>query len=89
MISGLAVLTGGEERTALTSTAVTFKPLQEAQVRSYVATGEWRERSGGYAVQGAGAALVEGIDGEVENVVGLPLQTLLRLAPELAPDGSR
>jgi septum formation protein len=92
VISGLAVVTGGEERTALASTAVTFKALEEAQVQAYVATGEWRERSGGYAVQGAGAELVERIDGEVENVVGLPLQTLLRLAPELgggeAPDRS-
>ena len=49
-----------------------------------MATGEWRERSGGYAIQGAGSALVERIDGEVENVVGLPLQTLLALCPELA-----
>ena len=52
----------------------------------YVATGEWRERSGGYAIQGEGAALVAAIDGEVENVVGLPLQTLLELCPELSAE---
>jgi septum formation protein len=84
VISGLAVLVGGEERTALATTEVTFRSLSPQEVADYVATGEWRERSGGYAVQGAGSELVERIDGEVENVVGLPLQTLLALAPELA-----
>jgi len=83
VISGLAVLRRAEERTAVASTEVTFRPADEELVAWYVATGEWRERSGGYAIQGAGAKLVERIDGEVENVVGLPLQTLLELAPEL------
>ncbi len=49
----------------------------------YVATGEWRERAGGYAIQGAGAALVREVRGDYENVVGLPLATLLDLCPEL------
>jgi septum formation protein len=83
VISGLAVLLGEEERTALAVTAVTFEALDEARVAAYVATGEWRERSGGYAIQGAGAALVASIEGEVENVVGLPLEPLLALCPEL------
>jgi septum formation protein len=85
VISGLAVLAAGEERTAVATTAVTFRPADEDLVAWYVGTGEWRERSGGYAIQGQGAKLVERIDGEVENVVGLPLQTLLELAPELQP----
>jgi nucleoside triphosphate pyrophosphatase len=84
VISGLAVLVGSDERTALAVTEVTFRALAPEEVAAYVATGEWRERSGGYAIQGAGSELVERIDGEVENVVGLPLQTLLALAPELA-----
>jgi septum formation protein len=84
VISGLAVLVGEEERTDVAVTNVTFRPADEQLVAWYVATGEWRERSGGYAVQGAGSRLVSAIDGEVENVVGLPLGTLLRLCPELA-----
>ena len=48
-----------------------------------MATGEWRGRAGGYAIQGAGAALVRAVDGDYENVVGLPLATLLDLYPEL------
>ena len=52
----------------------------------YVATGEWRERAGGYAIQGAGAALVREVRGDYENVVGLPLATLLDLCPRVAED---
>ena len=49
----------------------------------YVASGEWRERAGAYAIQGRGAALVAGIEGDFLNVVGLPVTTLLELAPGL------
>ena len=49
----------------------------------YVATGEWRGRAGGYALQGKGAALGVSISGDYTNVVGLPLPALLRLVPEL------
>jgi nucleoside triphosphate pyrophosphatase len=83
VLSGLAVLLPGEERTALACTAVTFRALEPAELDRYVARGEWRERSGGYAIQGAGAALVEAVDGEIENVVGLPLASLLGIYPEL------
>ena len=46
-------------------------------------TGEWRDRAGGYAIQGRGAALVRDVRGDYLNVVGLPLQALLDLLPEL------
>ena len=49
----------------------------------YLARGEWRGRAGGYAIQGAGAALVREVEGDYENVVGLPLAALLDLCPEL------
>jgi septum formation protein len=52
-------------------------------LRWYLNSGEWRERAGGYAIQGRGAALVERIDGDFWNVVGLPVPELLKLAPDL------
>ncbi len=83
VISGLALLLPAEQRTAVARTRVTFRELDESMLARYVATEEWRGRSGGYAIQGAGAALAVGLDGEVENVVGLPLAVLVELYPEL------
>lgn len=85
VISGVAVLLGEEERTVVARTRVTFRALDAEMLEAYVATEEWRGRSGGYAIQGAGAKLALAIDGEVENVVGLPLGPLLELYPEIAP----
>jgi septum formation protein len=85
VISGVAVLLGEEQRTAVARTRVTFRAIDAELLESYVATEEWRGRSGGYAIQGAGAKLALAIDGEVENVVGLPLGPLLELYPEIAP----
>jgi septum formation protein len=45
--------------------------------------GEWRGRSGGYAIQTLGSTLVERLEGSVSNVVGLPVGLLFELAPEL------
>jgi septum formation protein len=84
VMSGLVVLDGEEERSGLERTSVVFKQLSEAEVERYVRFGEWRGRSGGYAVQTLGSTLVERIEGSVSNVVGLPVGLLLDLAPELA-----
>ena len=66
-------------------TAVDFRALDAATIDWYVATGEWEGRAGGYAIQGRGAALVAGIEGDYLNVVGLPLARLLDLWPALLP----
>ena len=58
-------------------TAVTFRELTADDIERYVAAGEWEGRAGGYAIQGLGAALVERIDGDYLNVVGLPGALLL------------
>jgi septum formation protein len=80
VVSGLAV----NDRTAVAVTDVTFRALDDAVIDRYVATGEWRERAGGYAIQGRGAALVREIRGDYLNVVGLPAAALLDLLPGLA-----
>lgn len=85
VLGGIAVLGGDEgERTAVVRTAVTFAELDTATLELYLASGEWRDRAGGYAVQGLGSALVERVDGDLANVIGLPLRALFALAPELA-----
>ena len=87
VVSGVALVRTGDGAeqpvTATVRTAVTFRELDGTMMDWYVATGEWQGRSGGYAIQGAGAALVRRVEGEVENVVGLPLATLLDIHPEL------
>jgi septum formation protein len=83
VLSGLVVVVDGEERSGLESTTVTFKALSEAEKERYVEFGEWRGRSGGYAIQTLGSTLVERIEGSVSNVVGLPVGLLIELAPEL------
>jgi len=61
------------------ATEVTFREAGDDLLDWYVATGEWRDRAGGYAIQGRGAALVRGIRGDYLNVVGLPVAALLDL----------
>jgi septum formation protein len=84
VVSGLA-LVGLEDspRLAACVTEVTFRSLAGPTIDWYLASGEWRERAGGYAIQGAGCALVESISGDWTNVVGLPVGTLLDLHPAL------
>jgi septum formation protein len=85
VLSGVCLIEAGRSRTAAASTVVEFRSLEERLLEWYLAAGEWRERAGGYAIQGRGAALVERIEGDYLNVVGLPVATLLELAPDLLP----
>ena len=75
--SGLHLCSSERAVTSSALTAVTFRPLDEAAIAAYLACGEWRERAGAYAIQGIGSALVEHIDGDYFNVVGLPVAALL------------
>jgi septum formation protein len=83
VVSGIAVAGEGAPLTATAATSVSFRELSSSEIEWYLARGEWRERAGGYAIQGAGCALVAAIDGDWTNVVGLPVATLLGLLPEL------
>jgi septum formation protein len=86
VVGGIAIAEHGEiTAQEVVVTAVDFRALDPATLDWYVATGEWHGRAGGYAIQGCGAALVAGIEGDYLNVVGLPLARLLDLRPELLP----
>jgi septum formation protein len=84
VMSGIALREpDGAERSDVAVTKVRFRRLESRDLAWYLATEEWRERAGGYAIQGRGAALVEEIEGDYWNVVGLPVAALLRLVPDL------
>ncbi len=84
VVSGLALLRpDGTHESAAETTEVAFRPLDARWLDWYVGLGEWRGRAGGYAIQGAGAALVRRVAGDYLNVVGLPVARLLDLVPDL------
>ena len=82
VVSGLALVTPGWEHVEDVATLVTFRALAPRDLAGYVATGEWEGRAGGYAIQGLGAGLVERVEGDYLNVVGLPASLLVRLLAE-------
>ena len=89
VVSGIAVVEAGEMRTASAATRVRFRDLDAATLDWYLATDEWRDRAGGYAIQARGAALVAGIEGDYLNVVGLPVAALLDLLPGILQGGAQ
>ena len=74
--SGLAIWCGGRTVTSHELTGVTFAPMTETEIDSYIATGESFGKAGGYAIQGAAARYIKGIEGDYFNVVGLPVRRL-------------
>jgi septum formation protein len=85
VVSGLCLRTAAWEELHHDVTRVTFRTLTPRDIAAYVAAGEWRERAGAYAIQGAGASLVTRIEGDYLNVVGLPGALLVRLLAERFP----
>jgi septum formation protein len=85
VVSGLALVTPGWEYVGDASTLVTFRTLTPRDLAAYVASGEWEGRAGAYAIQGRGAALVERVEGDYLNVVGLPATLLVKLLAERFP----
>ena len=86
VLSGLCLVVGEErELVEHAETLVVFRELADSTIERYVGSGEWEGRAGGYAIQGLGGRLVERIDGDYLNVVGLPGALLLRLIEENAP----
>lgn len=77
--TGVTLRRGDRFLTESESTAVTFRPASERELRSYIRSGEPMDKAGAYGVQGLGALLVEGICGDFYNVMGLPLLRLSRM----------
>lgn len=74
VLGGIAVLAPGRRpSTRLITTIVSFKRLTDEDVTTYLASGEWHGKAGGYAIQGRAAAFVKSLNGSYTNVVGLDL----------------
>ncbi len=84
--TGVSLFHPGGRRTEHEVTAVTFRPLSQEEIAAYVATGEPMDKAGAYGIQGLGALLVERLEGDYFNVMGLPL---CRLGRMLAAAGVR
>jgi septum formation protein len=85
VVSGLCLLGPGFEAVGDEATEVTFRVLTPALRALYLESGEWAGRAGGYAIQGLGGRLVERIDGDYLNVVGLPGALLVAVLERYAP----
>ncbi len=79
VFTGLAVSLNGRIEAEVAITSVWFRLVDGAECAEYVATGEPLDKAGAYGIQGLGAALVQRIEGEYFNVMGLPVQLLLSL----------
>jgi septum formation protein len=85
VVSGLCLRGEGWEQARRVVTRVTFRTLRQREIERYVEAGEWEGRAGAYAIQGLGASLVDRIDGDYLNVVGLPAGLLVRLLADRFP----
>lgn len=79
VITGVCLLGGDAPETIAVTTAVVMRPLSAGEIDRYVASGEWRGKAGGYAIQGIAAALVSEVRGSVTNVIGLPVAQVVEM----------
>ena len=84
VLTGVVLVRGGRESSAVVDTRVRFRPLTAAEIDWYVASGEPRDKAGAYGVQGLAARFVDSVEGSYSNVVGLPVESAQRL---LAAEG--
>lgn len=78
VFTGVAVVGDGKEKNFFDETDVEFYPLDEDEIKKYVATGEPMDKAGAYGIQGKGSVLVKRINGDFFNVMGLPIAKLYR-----------
>ena len=88
VITGCCLCLEGRERIFQEETWVEFYPLYKEEIASYIATGEPFDKAGGYGIQGKGALLIRGIQGDYYNVMGLPIARLTREIGRFLLEGS-
>jgi septum formation protein len=84
VITGVAIIdTDDGRRMVETSTSwITMRPMTQQEIESYIASGEWQGKAGGYAVQETADRFIVKIDGSFTNVVGLPMELIGQMLPE-------
>lgn len=82
VFTGLSVLSEKKSLSEVEMTTVFFRKMSEEAIKSYIATGEPMDKAGSYAIQGFGSFIVDKIDGDYFNVVGLPMQLLSKMLNE-------
>ena len=85
VITGVVLRYQDKEYSFSETTLVTFNTLTLAQIEYYIENYKPYDKAGGYAIQGRGSSLVASVEGDIANVIGLPVGLLLELAPELNP----
>jgi septum formation protein len=83
VITAVAAVWRGATASAVEEVVVTFRPLSEGEIATYIATGEPMDKAGAYGIQGYGATIVERVDGDYFAVMGLALNRLVRLLERL------
>ncbi len=83
VMTAIVVVGADGQRSRVEEATVEVRALSDAALGWYLDTGEWRERAGGYAIQGAGAVIVSGITGDPATVIGLPVGAVAELLGEL------
>ena len=86
VLTGVAVLVNHQVISAVEETLVTFCPLKKEQIKRFHKTVNPTDRAGGYAIQGTGGLLIERIEGNYDNVVGLPMKTTSKLLKQVGID---
>ena len=80
--TGVCVISEGFEEVRSQTTSVEFCRMTEPEIREYVASGEPMDKAGAYAIQGGAARWITRVDGDYNNVVGLPVELVLRMLKE-------
>jgi septum formation protein len=86
VITGVCVASSGKVLSKTDETTVLLQPLTEAQINAYLDRDQWKDKAAGYAIQGSGALLVQGIKGCYYNVIGLPVVPLASMLSEVGID---
>ncbi|HXH72345.1 MAG TPA: Maf family protein [Mariprofundaceae bacterium] len=85
VVSGVCVRLGEKIEQTIVRTEVRFRPLDEREIDIYLLHNEVLDKAGAYAVQGGAAGFIEGIDGPLDNVIGLPVRATLNLLQHVMP----